>query len=106
MEIYQVTKGETLSEIALKVLGDASLFPKIMQLNNLRDTRIYPGQQLLMPDPDVLGPVVVARRAEPDPAPAVAPLPYSAGIGFDMDQDTVIYLGLGALLLFLALGKK
>lgn len=106
MEIYQVKSGDTLSKIALAVLGDASLYPQIMQLNNLVGTMIFPGQQLLIPDTSVPGPVVVARRAEPDPAPDAAPLPAVAGIGFGMDQETMVYLGLGALLLYLAMGKR
>jgi LysM repeat protein len=109
VEIYQVKSGDTLSQIALDVLGDASMYPKIMQLNNMVETTIYPGQQLLMPDPEVLGPVVVPRilrRGEPVPAPAPAAAPAQAGIAFGLDTETIAYLALGAALLFLAMGKK
>lgn len=107
MEIYQVKSGDTLSKIARDVLGDIDEWPKIAQLNNLvAPYTIYPGMQLMMPDVEVLGPVVVqAQRlpttTEPKPTPDRA-----AGFGFQMTPQTWLYLGLGAVALFFFMDRK
>jgi hypothetical protein len=47
---HRVAKGETLKDIALKELGDASRSKEIADLNNIRDPRsIHVGQVLKMP---------------------------------------------------------
>jgi len=48
--VYIVKKGDTLSSIAAKQLGDASRWREIARLNNIRDPRdIRPGQRLRLP---------------------------------------------------------
>lgn len=46
---YAVRSGDTLSSIAEKVLGKASRWSEIQQLNSLPGTTIVPGQILTMP---------------------------------------------------------
>lgn len=109
MEIYQVKSGDTLSKIARDVLGDLDAWPKIAQLNNLvAPYTIYPGMQLMMPDLEVLGPVVVqARRRTLPTTTTPTPAPdREAGFGFQMTPQTWMYLGLGAVVLFLMTDKK
>lgn len=61
--IYVVKRGDTLRRIAKATLGDAALFPRIVELNGLRDPdRLRAGQRLEIP----------ARR---DLAPAAPPVP-------------------------------
>jgi len=51
-QTYVVQSGDTLSKIAHKYYGDASLYPKIFQANRdqLSDpNRISPGQKLRIP---------------------------------------------------------
>lgn len=107
MEIYQVKSGDTLSKIARDVLGDIDEWPKIAQLNNLvAPYTIYPGMQLMMPDVEVLGPVVVqAQRLPVTTKPKPAP-DRVAGFGFQMTPQTWLYLGLGAVALFLMMDRK
>ena len=108
MEIYQVKSGDTLSKIARDVLGDLDQWPKIAQLNNLvAPYTIFPGMQLMMPDLEVLGPVVVQAKRRTGPTtlpPAGQPPPLEAG--FQMTPQAWTYLALGALFLFLSLDKK
>lgn len=47
---YSVVKGDSLSKIALKKLGNANRYPEIMSLNNLTKTTIYVGQVLKIPN--------------------------------------------------------
>jgi LysM repeat protein len=48
---YTVVPGDTLSAIAQRFYGDASLFPTIAQANSIPDPdRIFPGQVLVIPD--------------------------------------------------------
>jgi LysM repeat protein len=66
--IYVVKRGDTLAKIAKAELGDAKLFPKIAELNGLRDpSRIAVGQQLEIPSRRELAPPV------PSPAATAAP---------------------------------
>lgn len=106
MEIYQVKLGDSLTAIARTVLGDQSAWRKIAQLNNIPSPYIIrPGQQLMMPDVTVPGPVVVQADAIGPPAPA----PRFAAAGFDLRDitpTTWLYLGAGALLLFAILDPK
>lgn len=111
MDFYQVKSGDSLVAIAREVLGDSTRWRDIARLNEIDSPYlIRPGQTLTMPDTTVLGPVVVPAKpppaGQPAPAPEVAPGPYRAGIGFDIEPETMTYLALGALLLFLVLGKK
>lgn len=47
---YTVKKGDTLSKIARKQLGDAGRWREIGRLNNIRDPRnVHPGQVLRLP---------------------------------------------------------
>ena len=46
---YTVKKGDTLSAIALKNLGNASRYKEIMTLNGLKTTIIKVGQVLKLP---------------------------------------------------------
>lgn len=50
--IYTVQKGETLSSIAQKVLGDKFRYKEIMTLNpEIKDpNKIYPNQKIKLPD--------------------------------------------------------
>jgi nucleoid-associated protein YgaU len=47
---YTVKKGDTLPGIAARELGDPGLYGIIAAINNLRSTKIHPGQKLKMPD--------------------------------------------------------
>lgn len=48
--VVTVERGDTLSEIAQKFLGDSSRWPEIANLNNISDpTTIQPGQKLRLP---------------------------------------------------------
>lgn len=47
---YTVKKGDTLPGIAARQLGDASLYGIIAAINNLRTTKVHPGQKLKLPD--------------------------------------------------------
>jgi nucleoid-associated protein YgaU len=52
VEYYVVEKGDSLSKIALRYYGDASLHPRIFDANRevIRDPNlIYPGQKLRIP---------------------------------------------------------
>jgi len=52
---YTVAKGDTLSAIAKKTMGKASLYPKIFEANKPMLThpdKIYPGQVLRIPHSD------------------------------------------------------
>ena len=47
---YTVKQGDTISRIALNVLGNMQLWPKIAAMNAIAAPyRIYPGQQLQLP---------------------------------------------------------
>lgn len=112
MEIYQVKLGDSLTAIARDVLGDQAAWRKIAQLNNIPSPYVIrPGQQLVMPDLEVLGPVVVpdiARRV-PTTQPQPPSVVKAAGFGFDlsaMTPTTWAYLALGAAFLFVMLGKR
>ena len=70
--IHEVRPGETLSHIALYAFGDPMLWPAIYEANRdqIKDpSRVYPGQQLEIPeiDPDQVDAVrreALAHRAE------------------------------------------
>lgn len=47
--IYVVKEGDSLWRIAKTVLGKGSRYSEIMALNNMEDSRIYPGETLFMP---------------------------------------------------------
>ncbi|MDR2073977.1 MAG: LysM peptidoglycan-binding domain-containing protein [Oscillospiraceae bacterium] len=47
--IYTVKSGDTLSEISLKLLGNAERYHEIMDANGLTSTVIKPGQKLKIP---------------------------------------------------------
>jgi nucleoid-associated protein YgaU len=52
VEYYEIQKGDTLSAIAKKFLGDASAYPKIFEANRevIKDPDlIYPGQKIRIP---------------------------------------------------------
>lgn len=50
-EVYKVVRGDSLSEIAERELGDASRWPELADLNNVGNEHlIHPGQELIMPD--------------------------------------------------------
>lgn len=104
MEIYQVKLGDSLVAIARTVLGDQSAWRKIAQLNNIPSPYIIrPGQQLMMPDVTVPGPVVVPAGDAGPPAPRFA----AAGFDLrDIAPTTWLYLAAGALLLFAVLDPK
>lgn len=109
MEIYQVKSGDSLSIIARDVLGDINEWPKIAQLNNLvAPYTVFPGQQLMMPDVDVLGPIVVQAKRRPDPTRAGEPAPRQASLalGLTREQLTYVALAAGALFLFLMMDRK
>ena len=48
-ETYIVKKGDSLWEIAEKKLGNGREYTRIMELNNLKDTVIFPGQRINIP---------------------------------------------------------
>lgn len=48
-ETYVVKEGDSLWRIAKTVLGKGSRYSEIMALNNMEDSRIYPGETLFMP---------------------------------------------------------
>lgn len=52
VEYYEIQKGDTLSAIAKKFLGEASAYPKIFEANRevIKDPDlIYPGQKIRIP---------------------------------------------------------
>ncbi len=50
MAIYIVKKGDTLSAIAKRELGDASRWPELAALNSIPNPDlIYPGQEIKLP---------------------------------------------------------
>ena len=49
IEFYTVQKGDTLRKIADRYWGDPEYYKKIMELNGLINTMIYPGQILRIP---------------------------------------------------------
>ncbi|MCB0198005.1 MAG: peptidoglycan-binding protein LysM [Anaerolineae bacterium] len=52
VEYYEIQKGDTLSAIAKKFLGQASAYPKIFEANRevIKDPNlIYPGQKIRIP---------------------------------------------------------
>lgn len=62
---YTVQAGDTLSGIARRFYGDASLYGKLAAANGIcNPNRIYPGQVLKLPDADKLP---AARAAEQKP---------------------------------------
>ncbi len=106
MEIYQVKLGDSLTAIARTVLGDQSAWRKIAQLNNIPSPYIIrPGQQLVMPDVTVPGPVVV-RAGGPEPRAGELGPPAPGFDLRDIAPTTWLYLGAGALLLFAILDPK
>ena len=46
---YTVKKGDTLWGIAERLLGAGERYIQIMTANNLNDSMIYPGQELIIP---------------------------------------------------------
>ena len=50
---YVVKKGDTLWGIAERLLGTGDRYIQIMTANNLNDSMIYPGQELVIPSGDV-----------------------------------------------------
>jgi len=71
MSTYTVQAGDTISKIALNVLGNMSVWPKLAAVNNIAAPyRIYPGQVLQLPGTALL----------PVPAGASMPVP-STGSG-------------------------
>ena len=46
---YKVQKGDTLWNIAKKLLGDGNRYKEIMKANRMSDTVIYPGTELTIP---------------------------------------------------------
>jgi len=68
MSSYTVKAGDTLSTIAERVLGHASLWPKLAQLNQIAAPyTIYIGQTLELP------PIPSSLPATTGPSPAPAP---------------------------------
>lgn len=66
-EIHEVRPGETLSLIALYTFGDPTLWPAIYLANRdqIKDpARVYPGQQLAIPQIDPAKRDAVRREAE------------------------------------------
>ena len=47
---YTVKRGDSLWKIAKSKLGSGSRYPEIMELNNLENEVIYPGQILKLPN--------------------------------------------------------
>ena len=47
---YTVEKGDTLRSIAEKLFGNPDDYRKIMELNGLRSSRIFPGQTIRIPE--------------------------------------------------------
>jgi nucleoid-associated protein YgaU len=66
-QVVVVERGDTLSKIAARTLGDPALWPLLYRANRDRikdPARVYPGQQLSVPAPGELPPP--PRRAEAD----------------------------------------
>lgn len=115
MEFYQVKSGDSLSIIARDVLGDIARWPDIARLNNLVEPyTIFPGMQLILPA-DIPGPVVVPRGdvgpfpGWPTPTTRTTTPAPAAAAGFDLrniEPTTWLYLGLGAVALFLMMDTK
>jgi nucleoid-associated protein YgaU len=70
-EVHVVRRGETLATIAKERLGDVALWPVLYRANRDRikdPARIYPGQELTIPEPGGEG-----WSTEPE-APGAPPL--------------------------------
>lgn len=48
-DTYTVKRGDSLWNIAKKILGSGMRYTEIMALNNMEDAKIYPGDRLYMP---------------------------------------------------------
>ena len=49
VQYYVVQKGDSLWKIAQKVYGKGTLYPKIVQANNIKNNFILPGQKIIIP---------------------------------------------------------
>jgi nucleoid-associated protein YgaU len=70
-KVHVVRPGESLSTIARSELGDLALWPVLYRANRDRikdPTRIYPGQELTIPEPGS-----EAFRSEPETPPSAPP---------------------------------
>lgn len=102
MEIYQVKSGDSLSIIARDVLGDMSRWPDLARLNNLvQPYTIFPGMQLILPDLEVLGPVVVPAERR---TPTTQPPPARAA--FALTPQMWMYVAIGVVVLLLMVDRK
>jgi len=101
MATYTVKKGDSLSAIALDILGSAKRWPEIAALNRINAPyTIYPGQALAIPDtarPPPAMPIVVANTPAETP-PAGQALTVS---GFFERYRQPLLIGGGLLALYL-----
>jgi len=99
MTTYIVKQGDSLSRIALRELGDESLWKELAALNQLADPdKIYIGQPIKLPD-STAAPSTAPAPWEPSPqTPALQP-PAQAGIGAGGPPwFPLLVIGIGALL--------
>ena len=81
-EVYIITPGDTLWDLAGKKLNDPWLWPQIWDVNQyITDSHwIYPGDPLLIPGkPVVVGETPTAAPGTPSPIELLTPLPAGAG---------------------------
>ena len=65
--VYRVRQGDTLWTIAARAIGDATLWPALYLANRdqIKDpTRVYPGQQLAIPEVDPAERAALRREAK------------------------------------------
>jgi len=82
MSSYTVKAGDTLSTIAERVLGHASMWPDIARLNQIAAPyTIYIGQALQLPPTPATLPATSSSSSAPPPAhgPSGAPVPAATG---------------------------
>lgn len=80
MSTYTVKSGDTISKIALNVLGNMNLWPKLAALNGIASPYlIYPGQVLQLPALTPAG--VTASMPVPASASMQAVIPSTGSAG-------------------------
>jgi len=102
MSTYTAQAGDSISKIALNILGNMSLWPRLAAVNNIASPYvIYPGQILQLPD--------LGSAPMPVPAGSSMPVPASSGGLMQWIMANKLMIGGGLALLgviYLAMGSR